>query len=206
MTTEVSIASAVAHLRRRDPVLAAVMRNVGPCRLAPARSHFMTLVEAIVWQQLSWHAANAIHQRLLDVLGTRRPRPRDVLQVPLRQLRAVGLSQRKAEYLNGLARHFEEGRFPARRIHRLSDEEIVSLLGEIRGIGRWSAEMFLIFALNRLDVFPVGDLGLRKAIGRHYAAGGMPTDGELARIADPWRPFRTIASWYLWAAADSVPL
>lgn len=138
-------------------------------------------------------------------MRARRPTPGDFLRTPHAKLLATGLSRRKTEYLLGLARYFGSSTFPRRRIGAASDEEIIEELTSIRGIGRWSAEMFLIFGLNRPDVFPVGDLGLRKAIGRLYDIGERPDDGRLAEVSEPWRPYRTVATWYLWKGADGVP-
>lgn len=197
--------TAVDHLAKVDPVLAPLLRRVGVCRLRRSPSYFIALVEAIVWQQLSWKAACAIHRRMLDVIGSGRPSPGEVLRTPRAKLLSAGLSRRKTDYLFGVAERFETGRFPSRRINMMSDEQIIDELVSIRGIGRWSAEMFLIFALNRPDIFPVGDLGLRKAIARLYAVDALPGDELLAEISEPWRPYRTVATWYLWAGADGIP-
>ena len=197
---------AVRYLKERDVVIARLIAQVGRCKLPRTRTFFIALVEAILWQQISWKAACAIHARMLKALGTRHPTPRDVLGVSRRTLLDVGLSRQKATYLVELARFFDTKRFPHRHIHRYEDEEIIELLTQIKGIGRWSAEMFLIFGLNRPDVFPAGDLGLRKAMARHYGHKGLPGDGELSAISDGWRPYRTIATWYLWASGDEVPL
>jgi DNA-3-methyladenine glycosylase II len=197
---------AEAYLRRGDPVLSNVIRAVGPCSLARSRNHFLTLVEAIVWQQLSWRAARAIYDRLLSVMGTRRPRPSDILATSREDLLAAGLSRQKSLYLRDLSVFFEEKRLPRRRIDSLSDEEIIALLTEIKGVGRWTAEMFLIFGLNREDVFPFGDLGLRKAIGHHYNTPEFNDRAKLETITEPWRPYRTIAAWYLWRSGDGTLL
>ncbi len=197
---------AEVHLQRVDPVLSNLIRAVGPCSLARSRNHFLTLVEAIVWQQLSWEAARAIHERLLSALSTRRPRPSDILAASQEDLLDAGLSRQKSLYLRDLSRFFEEKRFPRRGIGRLRDEEIIDLLTEIKGVGRWTAEMFLIFGLNREDVFPFGDLGLRKAIGRHYDTPEFNDRAQLETITEPWRPYRTIAAWYLWQIGDGTPL
>lgn len=190
----------------RDPVLAGIVRRVGPCTLAPSTNHFLTLVEAVVWQQLSWKAACAIHARLLDALGTRRPRPADVSRLSPRALARAGLSRQKAAYVAELARYFEEGRFPARKIRSTTDEEIVRALTGIKGVGRWTAEMYLIFGLNRLDVFPGGDLGLKKSIGRWYGFDGLREPQRVDAVARIWRPYRTIGTWYMWSSADGAPL
>ena len=197
---------AETYLERVDPVLSHLVRAVGPCSLTRSRNHFLTLVEAIVWQQLSWRAACAIHERLLATLGTRRPRPRDVLTASTEQLMDAGLSRQKSVYLQDLSRFFEEKRFPRERINRLGDEQIVDLLTQIKGVGRWTAEMFLIFGLNREDVFPFGDLGLRKAIGHHYGIAEYNDRALLEPVTEPWRPYRTIAAWYLWRGWDGTPL
>jgi DNA-3-methyladenine glycosylase II len=196
----------VETLARRDAVLAEIIRRVGPCTLAPSKDHFLALAEAIIWQQLSWKAACAIHARLLDVMGTRRPRPADISRVPACSLAGAGVSRQKIAYLKELARYFEAKRFPSRTIRRHSDDEIIRLLTQIKGVGRWTAEMYLIFGLNRLDVFPAGDLGLKKTIGRHYRFDGVGDPRRLDSITDRWRPYRTIAAWYIWSSADAVPL
>ncbi len=196
---------AEAYLQRVDPVLSGLVRAVGPCSLTRSRNHFLTLVSAIVWQQLSWRAACTIHERLLSKLGTRRPRPRDILAASREDLLGAGLSRQKSLYLQDLSRFFEEKRFPRGRLGRLGDEEVIDLLTQIKGVGRWTAEMFLIFGLNREDVFPVGDLGLRKAIGHHYDTADFNDRATLETITEPWRPYRTIAAWYLWQSGDGNP-
>lgn len=193
-------------LSGKDAVLARIIAAVGPCTLAPPRNHFLTLVEAVVWQQLSWKAACAIYARLLDSLGTRRPAPAALVRAPAGTLAAAGLSRQKARYVKAVARFFEGGRFPARAVRRYTDDEVIALLTQIDGVGRWTAEMFLIFGLNRLDVFPAGDLGLKKAIGRHYDFDWIGRPDLLAAITENWRPYRTIGSWYMWSSADGVPL
>lgn len=204
--SQLNLEEAQSYLRRRDPVLASLIARVGPCRLRKARSYFVALFEAVVWQQLSWQAASTIHQRLLATLGTRHPAPEDVLRVGVERLREAGLSRRKVEYLLDLARCFGSGDFPIQRIASMPDEAVVDELSKMRGIGRWSAEMFLMFALNRPDVFPMGDLGLRKAIQRCYSVEGPASNEQLLAIGDRWRPYRTVASWYLWACSDGTPL
>ena len=198
-------ATAARHLRERDPVMARLIDHVGECRLKRAPSHFLSLVEAVVWQQLSFKAAITIHSRMLDALGTQRPVPEDFLRTSTRVLRGTGLSGRKVEYLKGIADYFHSGAFPRRRLRTMNDDEIVAELTRVRGIGPWSAEMFLIFALNRLDVFPIDDLGLRNAIRNVYGLRMTPSDRRLDNLSEPWRPYRTIASWYLWAGADGLP-
>ena len=193
-------------LVRKDRILREVVRRVGPCTLAPSKDHFLALAEAILWQQLSWKAARSIHVRFLDVLRNSRPRPVDIVRAPDSALSKAGVSRQKIGYLKALAAFFEEKRFPGRTIHRFADDEIVGMLTEINGIGIWTAEMFLIFGLNRLDVFPAGDLGLKKAIGAHYGFDGLRDARRLQAVTERWRPYRTIGTWYMWSSADSVPL
>jgi len=206
LTVEPKIKKAAEHLKRRDPVLADLIERVGPCTLHRCRSYFQTLVDSIVWQQLSWKAACAIQQRMLTVLRTRRPEPRDFLALSEEDLMTAGLSRQKCRYLKEVAELFASRRFASRRIRRLDDEEVIELLTAIKGVGRWTADMFLIFGLNRLDVFPVGDLALRKAIYNHYTKRTPVDECELRAIADDWRPFRTVATWYLWKSSDGAPV
>lgn len=182
------------------------MDRVGPFVLPRPKSYFQTLVEAIVWQQLSWKAACAIYARLLGLAGTPRIRPAQVMRIPRRRLLSVGLSRSKAAYIVGLAEHFDSGRFPSRTIRRMPDEAVVGVLTGLRGIGTWSAEMFLIFALHRLDVFPIGDLGLRRAMARSYLGRDDAPHDELVKISDRWRPYRTVGVWYMWSSSDAAPV
>ena len=191
-------------LAERDPVLARVIRRVGSCQLRRSRNYFLTLLEAIVWQQLSWKAACSIYDRVLVVVGKRRPRPVDVLSVPVLELRQAGLSRQKCRYILELAEHFEARRFPPRNLSELTDDEVVEKLTSMRGLGRWSADMFLMFGLNRPDIFPIGDLGLRKTMARLYKIDAE-NDRKLLDVARRWRPYRTIGSWYVWAAGDDLP-
>jgi 3-methyladenine DNA glycosylase/8-oxoguanine DNA glycosylase len=201
-----SLEAAVAHLRRSDAALARLIDAVGPCRFAVDKGGgaFATLAEAIVYQQIAGSAAEAIMRRFRAVVGRRHPRPRDVLAARPRDLRAAGLSRAKALYVRDLAQRASDG-LPLRRLGRLPDEEVVKALTEVKGIGRWTAEMFLMFRLGRLDVLPVGDYGVQKAMQRLYARRRPPTAEWMSRTAEPWRPFRTIACWYLWRSVDGAP-
>jgi 3-methyladenine DNA glycosylase/8-oxoguanine DNA glycosylase len=195
-------ARAVAHLRRADPVLARVMAAVGPCRY---RLHgrvppFSALVSSICYQQISGFAAAAILRRLQEAAGRRHPRPREVSALSDETLRAVGLSRQKISYLRDLCRKAEEG--VLRRLHRLDDEAVIEALSSVRGIGRWTAEMFLMFRLGRPDVLPVDDYGIRKAMQGAYRLRALPKADWMRRKAEAWRPHRTIACWYLWQSVD----
>lgn len=194
---------AVLHLRRADPRLAAVMARVGKCRYAPFPNlrPFEALASSIVYQQISGYAAAAILARLERLCGGRL-RPRPVLASPTDALRGVGLSRQKISYLKDLAQKCETG-LRGSRLARLSDEAVIETLTEVKGIGRWTAEMFLMFRLGRLDVLPTGDLGIRKAMQLAYGKRVLPKPAWMTATAEAWRPYRTIASWYLWQSLEA---
>ena len=195
---------AVSQLRRVDPVMARIIGRVGPCRLAPAPrgSPFAALVESIVYQQITGTAAAAIYGRLCALFGRAHPRPQDVAGATDEALRSAGLSRQKIGYLRDLASKVEDG-LPLRRLSRLDDEAVVEALTSVKGIGRWTAEMFLIFRLGRLDVLPADDYGVRKAMQRAYRMRDLPKPDRMRRVAEPWRPYRTVGSWYLWRSLDA---
>ena len=199
-----ALARAVAHLRRADPVLARVIHAVGPCRYAPdpRGGAFAALVESILYQQITGKAAASIHGRLVDLLGRKVPRPADLLAATDEDLRRVGLSRQKIGYMRDLARKAADG-LPLRTLSRLPDESIIEVLTEVKGIGRWTAEMYLIFRLGRLDVLPVDDYGVRKAMQNAWRKRALPSPDWMRRTAEPWRPYRTVASWYLWRSLES---
>ncbi|MBI3764672.1 MAG: DNA-3-methyladenine glycosylase 2 family protein [Chloroflexi bacterium] len=194
-----SLASAARHLRRTDPRLAPIIAQVGPCTLRPDRRAFRTLVESIISQQISGKAANAIVGRFRALFpGRPFPSPVEVIAIPLERLRGAGLSNQKAAYVLDLAAKFADGTIRPARFSHMGDDEIAEQLIQVKGIGRWTAEMFLIFALNRLDVLPVGDLGLRAAVQRLYHLRKLPSAATIERLAEPWHPYCTVATWYLW--------
>jgi DNA-3-methyladenine glycosylase II len=193
-------------LARRDPVLRDLMRACGPCGLA-ARQHtnpFKALIRAIVGQQLSAKAAATIFLRF-EGLYESFPTPAQVLATPDERLRAVGLSSQKLGYLRDLCARIEEGALPLDVLHCLDDESVVERLTQVKGIGRWTAEMFLIFRLRRPDVLPLGDLGIVKAVQRAYKLRKAPSPDRLTRIGEAWRPYRSVACWYLWASLNNDP-
>jgi DNA-3-methyladenine glycosylase II len=201
-------ARAHALLIQSDPVLAAVIGRIGPCRLAASQhdDHFAALLRSIVGQQLSTKAAATIHRRLLDLLPPgEAPSPGGVLATPLERLRAAGLSARKAEYVRDLAARVHDGRLDLVRIAALPDEQVIAELSTLKGVGRWTAEMFLIFRLHRPDVLPLGDLGILKAVQRLYGFRRLPAARTVERVARRWQPYRSVACWYLWAALDNAP-
>lgn len=191
---------AEGHLRRADRVLGAAISEIGPCGLDEVQraDPLRALAESIIHQQLSIRAAATIHRRFLDLFPRRRPSARRILDLPDDELRGVGLSAQKVRYLRDLADSVRRRRLPLRRLQDMDDDEVVEALTEVKGIGRWTAHMYLIFRLGRLDVLPVDDLGIVDAARLLYGLDERPGADELARIAEPWRPYRSVASWYLW--------
>jgi len=190
---------------RRDPVLAAIIRRHGPCGLGAARDrfdHFAMLVRAIVFQQLSTKAATTIHNRLVECLPGGVPTPEALLAVTEAQLRAAGISRQKAGYLRDLGAKVGGGEVPLHAVDALSDDEVIEALTQVKGIGRWTAEMFLIFRLQRPDVLPLGDLGIVTAIQKAYGLRKKPTPDRMRKLGEAWRPYRSVASWYLWRSLD----
>jgi len=196
--------TAVAHLRRSDPIVASLIDRFGPHELRATRNAFQVMLETIVSQQLSTKAAGAIYSRLAVAMGGRSPRPSMVLALTDAQLLACGLSRAKVVYVRHVARAFQEAGYDRRRFARMADEEVAAALTSIKGVGEWSAHMFLIFALNRLDVFPIGDLGLRNAMKARYHLRADAPPRRYHRIADAWRPYRTVGTLYLWRSYDGT--
>jgi DNA-3-methyladenine glycosylase II len=193
-------------LAAADPKLAALIDRAGPftMRPRPAQSLFAALARSIVYQQLSGRAAETILGRVVATIGRRPfPTPRDLLEIPAERLRQAGLSAAKTASLKDLATHTLEGSIPSMaRIRSMDDEEIVESLTAVRGIGRWTVEMLLIFRLGRPDVLPTSDLGVRKGFGRWFRRGQLPEPAAIVRRAERWRPYRSVASWYLWRALE----
>ncbi len=200
-----------AHLRRADPVLAGVIDAVGTLpnvregRPDP-NDHYGALVRAITGQQLSVLAARSIYNRLTARFGDRPPTPAEILADEPEELRAAaGLSRAKVSYLRSLAEHVISGELELDRLNELSDEEAIAELVAVKGLGTWTAHMFLMFQLERPDVLPVGDLGIRRAIERAYSLQELPKPAEMELIAEPWRPYRTLACRYLWRSLANEP-
>jgi DNA-3-methyladenine glycosylase II len=187
---------AIAHLRAADPILAAVIDGVGPFAFTPSAHALRTLVDAIVSQQISVKAAAAIMARLEAQLGE--VTPERILAAEPEQLRAVGLSGQKVRYLRDLAERAAIGALDLVALPALDDDTVIAQLTAVKGIGRWTAEIYLMFALGRPDVLPADDLGLRYAVQQFYALPEPPPPAELRRIGERWRPYRSVASWYLW--------
>jgi DNA-3-methyladenine glycosylase II len=191
-------------LARRDPVMAGIMRAHPKIFLVRRGEPFMTLARAIVGQQISVMAAQSVWSRFAACVGEVTPQNVLLRERPL--LRACGLSDRKTEYIADLAQHFANGSIHVHRWPQMSDEEIIAELVEVRGIGRWTAEMFLIFSLLRPDVYPLDDLGLQKGIRVAYFRGRKVALSTMRRIGERWRPWRSVATWYLWRSLDPVPV
>src|SRR5579864_8055029 len=196
---------AMAHLRAADPVLARLIDAVGPIEIALRRERFAAFSRAIIFQQLAGAAARTIHDRFVALFpGRRFPTPRQVLDATPEDLRRVGLSRQKILYLKDLATHVDSRILNFHRFHLMDDEEIILDLTRVLGIGRWTAEMFLMFNLGRPDVLPLDDLGLRIAARQAYRLPALPSKRELEQIGECWRPYRSVASWYLWQSTRVV--
>lgn len=197
-----------AYLRRADPVLGALIDANGPLGPPqPSGDRYAALVRAIVGQQLSTKAAQAIHQRLLGEFDDREPTPAELLAIDPDELRTrAGLSRAKTTFLRSLAEHVQSGDLDLDGLDRLSDDEVVAALRAVKGIGLWTAHVFLMFQLSRPDVLPVGDLGIRRAVERAYELDELPGAAELEAIAQPWRPYRSLAARHLWQSLENAPL
>jgi DNA-3-methyladenine glycosylase II len=194
-------------LARRDPVLRDLMRQHGACGLADSQhtDPFQALVHAIVSQQLSTKAAATIAGRF-DALYDGVPTPKRVAATPDDTLRGVGLSGQKVKYVRDLSRQIADGSLPLHTLDAMQDEDVIAALTQVKGIGRWTAEMFLMFRLHRPDVLPVGDLGIVNAVKKAYRLRKAPSPARLVRLGEAWRPYRSVACWYLWASLDNAPL
>jgi DNA-3-methyladenine glycosylase II len=193
-------------LMRRDPVLAGLIRKHGSCGLAGAQrtDHFSALVRAITGQQLSTRAAATIYGRLVALMPEG-VTPEALAAVSDDQLRSVGMSRQKGAYFRDLCEKVMSGALPLDSLEAMSDDEVIVALTQVKGIGRWSAEMFLMFRLHRPDVLPVGDLGIVNAVKNVYRLRKRPTADRIQKIGEAWRPYRSVASWYLWRSLDNEP-
>jgi DNA-3-methyladenine glycosylase II len=202
---EETAAAATKHLRRADPVMRDLIQRVGPFQLKPDRQRFHMLACSIVSQQLSVKAARTIRDRLVTLAGGKLV-PENVLELEIEQLRGVGLSRNKAAFLHDLAVATSDGRVSLTKIGRKDDEAIIAELIQVKGVGRWTAQMFLMFSLGRPDVLPVGDLGIRAAMRKLYGLADLPNETLAQEIGAKWRPYATAASWYCWRSLELVPI
>jgi len=207
-------AKARKALAASDPTMAALIERVGKIDIATRLQRrkeerpndaYGALLRAIVGQQLSTKAARTIYLRVIDLFGGTTPSPEQLLEAPEEDLRAAGLSGRKTEYVRDLASHILSGELELDRLDELGDEEVIEEIVAVRGLGRWTAEMFLLFHLERPDVLSGGDLGIRKAIQIEYGLEQMPPPKQVIEIGEPWRPYRSLASLYLWESLAAVP-
>ena len=199
------IRAAQTQLKRTDQKMRDVIRNVGPFTLKPRRDYFVTLVRSIISQQISVAAARTILSRLEDHLQPHGLQAAEIALLDLPTLRSIGVSQQKAGYLLDLAGRTNNGSLDLKAIARKTDEQVIEHLTQVKGIGVWTAQMFLIFSLGRLDVLPTGDLGIQTAIKNQYGLRELPKPEKMEKIARPWRPYASVASWYLWQTLKSTP-
>lgn len=191
------------HLSKADPVLARIIAEVGPLGIMPRAERFQALARTIIFQQLAGAAANAIYNRFVGLFpGAPFPSAEQVLAKSDAELRAVGLSEKKALYIKDLAAHVRNGTLNFHRFHRMTDDEIITDLTRVKGIGKWTAEIFLMFNLGRPDIMPADDLGVQNAVKRYYRMRQRPNRKRLLRHAERWRPYRSAAAWYLWRSLD----
>jgi DNA-3-methyladenine glycosylase II len=189
----------VKYLSKADPQLAGVIKTVGKYSIKIRTNAFQSLVESIIYQQLAGSAANIIYTRFINHYNNVLPKPMQIISTSEFELKSkIGLSSNKVQYLKDLSTKVEQGKINLELLSTMSDEEVIAELTLVKGIGRWTAEMFLIFCLGRPDILPVTDLGIRKAVHKLYSLPELPKPAELLAISQPWRPHRTVASWYLW--------
>lgn len=193
---------AIEALKSADPVLAALIETVGPCRIRYLAPDFETLVKSIVYQQLSGKVAATIFGRLQAAACDGRLTPASALKLTPAKMRSLGLSRQKIGYIRDIARHTQSGQADFAALPGMKDDEVLQVLTSLKGVGVWTAQMFLIFALRRKDVLPSGDLGIRAAVKKAYGYEALPTPSEIDAVGEKWRPYRTIASWYLWRSLE----
>jgi DNA-3-methyladenine glycosylase II len=204
--------AALRALRKADPVMASLIERYGdPDGVLARRGRrpgdaYGALLRSIVGQQLSSKAARTIYERLIALFDNRTPTPRELLDTDPEEIRAAGLSRAKVTFLRDLAEHVEDGELDLEKLPELPDEEVLDQLTQVKGLGPWTVDMFLIFHLGRPDVLPVGDQGIRRAVQIEYGLDELPDASELERIAEPWRPHRSLACLYLWRSLDSTPV
>ena len=193
--------AAVTHLKKSDPVLRAIIGRVGPYRMEYGPAEFHSLAESIVYQQLNGKAAFTIFKRFATLAGDP-VTPKGILELTEAQMRSVGLSKQKSSYLRDMAGRAIRGELDFSKLHQLSDDEVISHLTQVKGVGTWTAQMFLMFTLKRPNVLPTGDLGVQMAIKKHYNKRKLPKPLQMEKIAKAWEPYRSVACWYLWRSLD----
>lgn len=207
MSFEQQLRAAEKHLAANDKKLAPIIKSSGPCRIKPHTDHYGELVGSIVGQQLSSAAAGTIWRRVLDLFDGQMPTPQQLIKIKDQKLRDVGLSWAKVRYVKDLAQHILDGRLDLDHIATMPNEQLIEQLTAVKGLGEWSAHMFMMFGLGRLDILPTGDLGIRKAMMQLYKLKKMPDPATMITIANKnrWHPYESVASWYLWQSLDNNP-
>lgn len=200
--------SAAEYLIKNDTVLAPLIAKNGPCPIRPHNNYYWELIDSIISQQLSVKAAATIERRLQELFGTETPQPEAILEKSVEELRTVGLSRAKANYIRDLAQHILAGKLEFDKFEKMSNDEIITELTAVKGIGEWTAHMFLMFCMARADILATGDLGIRNAIKKLYGFKQNPTPEAVKKIANEnkWHPYETIACWYLWKSFDNAPV
>jgi DNA-3-methyladenine glycosylase II len=207
LATPENLQTAARHLAEYDPTLAPIIERAGLAAIAPHTNYYGALVSSIVSQQLSVKAADAIEKRFLALFDGAFPSPEQILSVSVEELRGLGFSGAKARYVHDLAQHIIDGKVTFNRIPAQTNEEIIAELTDVKGIGEWTAHMFLMFCVGRLDVLPVGDLGIKNGIRKLYGLEDIPTPQQIVELAvrNQWHPYESVASWYVWHSLDNKP-
>jgi len=207
LATPTELQKAADHLADHDRVLAPIIQQAGLAQFEPHQDYYGALVNSIIGQQLSVKAAAAIKQRFRDLFGGKFPSPEEILTKPVEELRAIGFSNAKGRYVHDLAQHIIDGRVRFDTLDEQSNEEIIAELTDVKGVGEWTVHMFLMFCMGRLDVLPVGDLGIRNGVRVLYDFSGAPTPEQIREIAVKchWHPYESAASWYVWHSLDNAP-
>ena len=192
---------AINHLTKADPILRAIIERVGPYCIEYGPPEFHSLAESIVYQQLNGKAAFTIFKRFATLAGDP-VTPKGILKLTEPQMRSVGLSKQKSSYLRDMAERATRGELDFTKLHELSDDEVIKHLTQVKGVGTWTAQMFLVFTLRRPNVLPTGDYGIQMAIKKHYKKRKLPKPTSIEKLAKPWEPYRSVACWYLWRSLD----
>jgi DNA-3-methyladenine glycosylase II len=207
MEFEQQLRAAEEYLAQHDKKLAPVIKASGPCRLKPHTDHYGELVGSIVGQQLSAVAAGTIWRRVMDLFDGKMPTPEQLIKIDDQKLRDVGLSWAKVRYVKHLAQHILDGRLDLEHVSTMPNEQLIEQLTAVKGIGEWSAQMFMMFGLGRLDILPTGDLGIRKGMMQLYGLKELPDPAQMITVANKnhWHPYESVASWYIWQSLDNNP-
>jgi DNA-3-methyladenine glycosylase II len=199
--------TAAEYLKSVDPMLAPVIEQVGLCTIMPNTDYYQELVDAIISQQLSVHAARSIEGRFRNLFGGAFPTPQQILTTDVETLRGIGFSRAKGAYVLDLAQHIVDGKVQFEHLDTLTNDEVIAELIAVKGIGEWTAHMFLMFCMGRTDVLPVGDLGIKNGIRKLYGLTNAPSPPQITELAskNKWHPYESIASWYIWQSLDNIP-